>query len=346
MAATSFTPSYIGGLNAPANPPAAGGADYELFLRTFSGEVLATLRAMMVTEGRFTRKTVPPGANRVQFRQIGTGTAYRHIQGANILEDNDPSDSAALLSSINMGDHDVYLDRPIIAATLVDDWENVRASIDARQPIARELGKDLAIAIDKDRLHLVIKAAEGNLLSSHKNDISGWPSSGTVVTDANALTDGSALLDALRQIEEGFSTANVPDEGRHVALGPVAYNLLVQNQDLLNRDFNTDNGVFSDGTVFRAWGMALHKTTQVPTMAAAGTNPLGTGGVNGETYAQSASNGVAICWQEMGCVTAEASAINVQSEFRTERQAEFVLAKATVGHDILRPDFCGFVKTA
>ena len=328
------------------NPTSLGqineaGSDLALFLKLFSGEVLTTYRENLTTEGTVMTHTVPQGAKSSQFRLMGEGSVARHVAGKNVLVDDDP-DGAKYLTQIKQGEREVFLDRPLIAVTTVDNWEEARNSFQARQPIAMELARQLAKRTDRDRLLLMIKAA-GASLDSTSSYPTAWATSGTKVTDANAGTDGSALLDSIRQLEEAFSDADVPEMDRHVALKPSHYNLLVQNQDLLNRDFNTDNGIFSDGTVYRAWGMMLHKTTNIPT-----TNLLSDDqtGVNGEDYAVDARNTVAVAWQSEGFASAEAEAIGVEAEDKIELQGALILGKVVSGHEIIRPVNFGWIVTA
>lgn len=323
-----------------------GSDDLELFLKLFSGEVLLEMEPRLSTRNTISAKTVRPGSKSAQFRQMGSGTVFRHSAGDNLLSDTQTpvtgGSPEAYVQSLSQGEIEVFLDRPLLAAAVIDDWEQARNSFQARQPVARVLGRDLAKQVDLDRLRLMIRAAQGNL-TQDQSFAAGFATSGSVINDANSDTDGSALLDALRQAEEAFSDADIPEEERHVALKPAQYNLLVQNQDLLNRDFGSDNGVFSDGTVFRAWGMALHKTTNLPT---ADDSSLDQTGVNGELYQADARNTVAVCWQMEGFASAEAEAIAIQAENKIELQGLFIVAKNTVGHGILRPDHFVQIRTA
>ena len=132
--------------------------------------------------------------------------------------------------------------------------------------------------------------------------------------------------------------------GRFCALKPAQYNLLVQQQDLLNRDFGNTNGVFSDGTVYRAWGIELVKSTHVPTTSKT-TSTVGirngfTSGYGGDFTAT-----VATLWQKDG-VAMVRTGMSMESEYKIEYGGTLLLGKIATGHDVLRPKHCARIGTA
>jgi len=152
--------------------------------------------------------------------------------------------------------------------------------------------------------------------------------------DVNAATDGSVLLDQLRQVAEKFDTDEVPEEMRFVALPPAQYNLLVQNQDLLNRDFGGMNGIFSDGTVFKAWGMELMKSNHIPTTDTSGDGTVGIRGVN---YNIDATGTVAVCWQKDGLLGVRAPSMSMEKGRLIQYRGTLMVASVVTGYDTGRP---------
>jgi len=134
-------------------------------------------------------------------------------------------------------------------------------------------------------------------------------------------------------------------DSAHVALKPQQYHLLVENQDLLNRDYGGQNGIFADGTVFKAWGMELHPTTGLPT-GDFSTDTQYINGVHGENYAFDATNTVALCWIDRACGSATADMISVETEYMARYQADFILGKTTMGHAVLWPGGTAQIRTA
>lgn len=320
----------------------------EQFLTVFGGEVMVSFRKALVTNGAWMMKTVPDGFESVTYRQVGKANVKRHLSGQSLLLDFDATSPTPepLLTSMETGRLQVFLDRPLTASTLVDRWENRRNSFDTRQEVAQEIGKDLADQVDYERLLLVAKAAQGNLTQT-SDFISSIPTAGATLEDPNVATDGSALLDALKEASIFFHEANMLANGEkaYVALRPRQYSLLVENQDLLNRDYGGTNGIFSDGTVFKAWGMELRPTTGLPT-ADESSNILMTRGVHGENYAVDARNTVALCWIDKAFGSATADAISVESTYEHEYKADLISGDTSMGHTAIFPAGSFQIRTA
>lgn len=322
------------------------GGDYDaLYLTDFSGEIMGALRSNLVTEGRVLRKYVPPGKDSVQFRLMGSGAVKRHIYGKNLLVD-DASDGGKFMQKIPQGEIRAYLDRELTNTTFSETWEEERNSFESRGPFAMELGIDLAEQIDTERFLLMLKAATNALSAGFKANLpTGFPQTGQILTDSNYDTDGAALMAGLKSARQWFLEKKLGPGGQHVALAPAQYLNLVDNKDLLNRDFGGANGIYSQGEVYFAWGMMLHMTNNMPTTDYSSTADMATG-VNGEDYQVNATNTVAIAWHESCMGTCEAHGIGVEAEYKFELRGTPIVASATVGHEILRAEGFQQLRTA
>ena len=147
----------------------------------------------------------------------------------------------------------------------------------------------------------------------------------------------------LRQVAEAWDTADIPEEGRVAALSPAHYNLLVQNQDLLNRDFGGANGIYADGTVHKAWGIELIKSTHIPTTDTSGN---GTQGIRGTNYNIDASGTVACCWQKDAIAGVRAGSISMEKAYMIEYRGTLLISSLATGYDILRPKNLARIGTA
>ena len=74
--------------------------------------------------------------------------------------------------------------------------------------------------------------------------------------DPNAGTDGSALLDTIRGVVAQWNDRRVPDQERYCGLQDDQYDLLANNQYLLNRDFGGEM-ISVEESVIKAWGAEL-----------------------------------------------------------------------------------------
>lgn len=308
-------------------------------------------------------ETVPPGAESVQFPMIGDADTVRREVGKSILLDaptagnETPSQAGggAFVTGLNMGERRVFLDRPTVSAAFIDNFEAFSSTLEngGRAPVLEKLGYALGKDADIYGYRLIVKSStdttrSGGIDWSTTNLASEFvpPAAQNFIVDANAGTDGAALLDAIRSLTEQWDVDEVPDEGRHIALNPARYNLLVNNQDLLNRDFGGANGIFSDGTVFKAWGAELIKVkgSRLPTTD---TNAEGTDGIRGTNYNIDATNVVAVGWQDESIAIAKAGEMSLMTEdLRFEYDGVGVAAQMGYGLECFRPLGVGAISTA
>jgi len=351
------------------------GTDEALFIPVAADEVLLSYESKVIIDSRVMTKTAAQGAESTQFDMLGdASTIFREI-GKSILRDqtdgtnpnttpSSPGTGAKdFLSTVAQGRVKVFLDRPILGGPVFDDdFQKLLSTLanGGQAPILSKLG--YAIAKDADILAMLLML-KGAAPSSH-TDYINWGSTAVTeipneflpatpgdnwILDANAKTDGSALLDAIRQMTEFWDDNDVPEEGRHVVLRPAQYNLLVQNQDLLNRDFGGQNGIFSDGTVFRAWGAALVKSNLLPidaTYASVGrSSDIGIRNKFG--YDFDASNVAALGFQSDAFAKVRSAGMTLQvKDYGFEYGGTAMAAEMAMGHDIFRPIGLGAIATA
>lgn len=317
-----------------------------LFQDVFSGEVLTAFRKNLVTMGRWMTKTVAPNSESSSFRQVGKGKVRRHMSGQNVLLDETVK-SERIMNQIDTGTLKLYLDRPIMGVTTSDEWENARNQFDMRTEVADEIGKDLAERVDFERLLVCVKAAGGHLGTWTDQFVEDIPKVGQEIIEVNALTDGSSLLDAIKRLSEAYDADKMMRGTRYLALNSPQYNLLVQNQDLLNQDFSggRKNGVYAEGEVYKAWGITLLKTVELP-QADYSTDTDYMNGVHGLTYNIDASNVAGVSWIDMAVASAEANAISISDNYHDELQANLIIGKTSVGHAPIYPAGTGVIATA
>lgn len=332
------------------------GSSESLFLKVFAGEVVAAYEQKTGITRRFDMRPMAPGRKSVQVRGIGRAFTRRREVGKSLLSGNPagtnltPSgeaDTSTFLSQINQGEREIFADDPLLAAEFVDSWEEFKNAFDAQGHLARKMGEVLAVDNDKIGLRLVARSAllvdwsATSLPTEMQTSLAA-----NKVTNANARTDGSALLDSIRQLSEKWDDFEVPEEGRYLALRPAQYNLLVQNQDLLNRDFGGANGIFSDGTVYKAWNIELVKTNSLPitnltSMAAGSTGIRSTVGYNGDF-----SNVAAVGWQRDAIIGVRAGIAAMEKAYSVEHQGTLLVAKMAGGYDCVQPQGVGVIAIA
>lgn len=340
-----------------------------LFLKVFTGRVLTEFERRMAVLPRIEMLPMPPGSKSIQVPYVGRANTTRHEVGHNILTDqptstnitpSNPKGSApSHLADIPFGEREVFIDDPLKSKAFIDEWEQFKSQLSAQQRVARELGRILAEDNDVLALQLLSKAARPTADAGIDWSTSSLPSlfqpasdGAGLFTDANAATDGSVLLGKLQEVSEYFDAGRVPEEDRYVALAPAHYNLLVNNQDLLNRDFGGANGVFSDGTVFKAWGMTLVKSIAILDLLTTGIGEDGDSsaqstqtGVRGTLYNVNAVGTVAVCWQREAVVGVRGGSMGMVRQHLEHYGGDLLVAKLATGYECLRPKHAAVVGT-
>lgn len=307
-----------------------GGDALALFQTRFSGEVINSFLESTVMLPHVRSRTVGPGQKTVTFPGVGEVTAGYHARGEDLY---DPTNG--LVQNVRVGEADIQIDDLLVAGPVsINNLDEFLNHWDVRGPIAEKLGRRLARETDNRLMQLVILGAAQ--ATGITNDHPG----GLIVTDLDSDTNGASLADSIRDVMQNFDEKDVPDEGRFVVLKPAQYNLLVEQTDLINRDFGNATGSLQQGVIRTVWGATILKSNHLPQANIAA--------VTGErnTYAVDASNTTAICFQSEAVGHAMAMGVATEMEYRMSHQANFMLAKMAVGSDYLRPSCCAQIQTA
>jgi hypothetical protein len=245
----------------------ASGDVRALFLTTWSGELLMQFERMNWIDRIFPRKTLR-GAKTTEWRAMGRIPAVFHATGNDVFEDGEAD-------AFNHVKRPVTLDDLLLAATFVDELDEIRSEFDERQPYTMELANALARTYDVFGIRALIRGARTNITNSATlvpADMTGGAGDGGFVglVDLAGVGDtpavrGGILLDALFAAQQLLDEKDVPEMDRFAPLKPVHYNYLTRNRELIDRDFgNEGNGVFFDGTVFIGAGFGFIKTNNIP----------------------------------------------------------------------------------
>jgi len=341
-------------------------ATNDMFLKLFSGEVLASFERSTVMQGKVRERNIS-GQKSAQFPMIGRASASGyHTPGQEIVP-----------SSILHAEKTIAIDGLMFASTFVDDWEDMVSHYEVRSAYAKELGATLGFNYDQQLLrNLILTAREQNEL--HKTDegtSDGTPSGAIdstqkptavkenqIVNTAFQLKDSldatsgvadfasgnaddvaakaDALATAIFEAQAKFDNAYVPEtEEKFCILRPKDYyDLLSGTQtsgfSVINRDYN-GSGSYADGTVLKIGGVTILKSPNLP-----GTNiadPGSTTDINGYHFGDfSGTVGVIFSADAIGVV--RLLGLGVQTDYQVERQGTLMVARQSIGIGSLRPE--------
>lgn len=329
-----------------------GGSDRnELFLRVFSGEVLAKYQAKLVLAPLVRNRTIAVGKS-ATFPIYGKATAAWHSPGQNILQE-----SANMMTDFRFGERVIALDNMLTANTLIHDVDELMNHWDIRGPIAQELGYALARAMDGFAMRTMIAAS---LATNPISDTSGNGtalSGQTITTGTAGSVTGAQILSSLYEAQIALDNKDVPEEGRFCLLRPEQYGELLAQAGVsgtafrFSSDFNSGSVNAGMGTAapIEVAGFKVLKTPLFPrdvanehSNAVFGNSNIANDvfGASGAGYGQEAAStdywGVCGHADAIGCV--KKLDVTTEMERKIEYQGTLVVSKVMAGFGILRPE--------
>lgn len=295
-----------------------------LFLKVWSGEVLATFQRENKMLGMTNVRTISSGKS-AQFPVIGTTSASYHTPGNEIVG-----------TSVKHAEKTINIDDLLVSSAFIANIDEAKSHYDVRSTYTSEMGRALANTVDKNLLQLAVLSAQASAT------ITGG-SGGTEITDADANTNATSLIASIFECAQALDEKDVPSEDRFCVVKPDVYYQIVQNDKILNRDFGANgNGVYADGTVIKVAGINIVKSNTAVTAFA--DNSSAVSGTN-NTYNVDAQHVVATVFHKSAIGTVKLLDLGVESEFDIRRQGSLMVAKMALGHGILRPESATLIKT-
>lgn len=374
MAYSISSPNRFG-----TNAANTGAGVDELFLKVFSGEVLTTFEETNLMMGLHRVRTIASGKT-AQFPVTGVASAKYHTPGESILNDDNGANSQ-YLSSINHGEVTISIDGVLTSSAFIADIDEAKNHYDVRGIYSTEIGRALAYHADRAVLRTIIAGARrdkdrfgttaGDSAAKAASKYLGGvidieatgDESGTILTSegsyggtsGNNDTRGGRLYDGIFKAANLMDNKNVSREGRYCILSPDNYyQLLTQNKDAINRDFNPEgNGSLSGGELVEVAGIRILKSTHLPTGAADANEIFADAAVNNSVFESTGTFGAGtgygnvsfehtqgIVFQTEGVGSVKLMDLSMESEYFMERMGTLMLAKYAMGHGVLRPECC------
>jgi hypothetical protein len=301
------------------------GDDNALFLKVFSGEVLAAFQRRNQMLDMTMVRTISQGKS-AQFPAIGKTTAAYHTAGNEITG-----------SVIKKNERVITIDDLLISDSFIAQIDEAKNHYDVRSIYSTEMGNALARTVDQHVLQLAILAAQASATVNGENG-------GAVITDADAKTNAASLITSIFDAVQTLDEKDVPEDDRFCIVPPSTYYNIVENDKILNRDFGGTNGVYADGTVLKVAGVNIVKSN---TAVAAFTDQSGASSTGeNNTYNGDFSNTAAVVFHKSAIGTVKLMDLAMESEYDIRRQGTLMVAKMALGHGILRPEAAVEIQTA
>ena len=302
------------------------GDDNALFLKLFSGEVLAAFAKQNKMLPMTSVRSISQGKS-AQFPVFGrAASAEYHTPGNEITG-----------QVIQQNEKIITIDDLLISHSFISELDEAKVHFDYRSIYSKEMGEALARKIDEHLLQLVVLAARSSATTNGTG-------SGNVIVDADANTNAASLITSIFEAAEDLDNDNVPSEDRFCVMTPNLYYNLVQNDKILNRDFGGQNGVYSDGSVLKVAGINIVKSNTATT-AFTDQSGASTSGQN-NTYTGNFSTTQCVVFHKSAVGTVKLKDLKMESEYDIRRQGTLMVGKLAYGHGILRPESAVEIKTS
>ena len=301
------------------------GDDNALFLKVFSGEVLAAFARRNQMLGMSMVRTISQGKS-AQFPALGKTTASYHTPGNEITG-----------KVINKNERVITIDDLLISDSFIAQIDEAKNHYDVRSIYSTEMGNALARTVDQHVLQLAILAAQASATVNGENG-------GAVITDADAKTNAASLITSIFDAVQTLDEKDVPEDDRFCIVPPSTYYNIVENDKILNRDFGGTNGVYADGKVLKVAGINIVKSNTAVSAFTDQSGASSTGENN--TYNGDFSNTAAVVFHKSAIGTVKLMDLAMESEYDIRRQGTLMVAKMALGHGILRPEAAVEIQTA
>lgn len=238
----------------------------------------------------------------------------------------------------------VVVDTTVYARNNVSQLGDIQTDFNVRAEIGRDHGKEIAKFFDEAFLIQGIKGAYAAAPTGLNNAIGGGLNS--ALAAANDELDPDKLYKAISDLLTEQEEADVDIEDSTIFVRPTQYQVLLNNDKLLDRDFSMDNGDFANGRFKALRGARVVSTARIPTAAITGHHLSNTENSNAYDVSVAEAKAVAIIMQPQSLLAAEALPLNSDIWYNREEKQWFIDSSLAFGVTNRRPDLCAVVNKA
>lgn len=241
--------------------------------------------------------------------------------------------------TVKFGRVGVTVDTTIIARANRSQLNEFQTDFNARAEIGKDHGKEMGKKFDEAMLIQAIKGAYQ--AAPVTPDYNGAFGAGIVETLAAAgdELDPDLLYERISRIIVAQQENDIDTDESAVFLRPTEFDVLINHDKLVNREFSVDNGDFAQGTLKCIKGVPLVMTTRIPTSVI--TNHL-----LGAAYNVNAAEAdtVAVVTHPQSLLVGETIPLTSDVWFDKKERQWFIDSFAAYGASPRRADVSGVVR--
>lgn len=332
MALPSWTPTHPNQQNQTGDVNA-------LIIEEFTGIVEHTIKRKQVLAPFIPMRTVR-----------GTNTLTNYAVGQTELGKVTAGQEPDVTAGPDISRNTLVVDTHVYARNAIALLEVFQSTIDIRREIAIEHGEKLSKFTDQSFFIQAVKAARA-ADSSYSGGTSGKPggfSGGNVETLAASAdaTDGTKMYKAISNLFAKMETKDVqPNTDNFVlALTPQAFYAMLDAEQIINGTYITSDGASVSGMVFKAFGVPVVKSNNIPTTQI--SNHLLSNGANGNAYDGDFRGVVAVLLSPKALMAGETIPLTSDLFYDKLRKSWYIDSDRSFGVAPNRNEYAGVVQFA
>lgn len=325
MALDSYTIVRPGQVNATGDINATA-------IEEYTGIVESTITRKSQLEGFIPRRTLK-GTNQATSFGVGESTLQAITPGQ--IPDG----------TVNkFGKRSVTVDTVILARDVFPLLEVFQTSYDARSEVGMEHGKKIAKFTDQAFFIQAIKSAQ--LTAPTYGFTSGGWGGGTQVTMSGSSDhlDPAKLYAYVNDLFTGMEQKDVDPRTDDILLTvqPREFNTLLQNEQLIDTNYMTSQGVSVQAHILKAYGCPVINSNNLPAFSTISSHLLSNAG-NSNAYDGDFTKVVAVAFSPRALLAAETIPLTTAVFWDDISKHWFVDAYLSFGVTPNRPDYAGLV---
>jgi hypothetical protein len=295
-----------------------------LMLDLYGGEVIGAFETATLFRDKHQSKTLAKGKS-FKFPAIWRAGGGYHTPGTELTG-----------RKINHTEIVVTPDDKLVSDVFVSDIDELLNHYDVRQPYMSEMGQYLARHYDANVLRTILKAARSGALFT-------GDAGGSAVVNANLLTSGTDLIDAVSAAKQAMDEKDVPVNSMPVyaAFKAAQWYLMARTDKNLNRDTNGSDASIRSMKLTTIDDIQVLKTNIANEVFGVDNTgaPYSTAGDEKfipSYYRAKFGTTAGVVWTPMAACSALVEDVKFQIEDQPRKQGALMIAALTTGTRTLR----------
>jgi hypothetical protein len=306
----------------------------DLLLEQYGGEVESQFKKSAIMR-QYAKVRPVRGTDTITNNRVGRTTLKALTPGVRPAGETTPFGKVSLT-----------VDTVVLARDNRSMLNDLQTHFDARMELAQDHGKELGFFFDQAFIIMGIKGSKATAPvlgdgTASKQSI-GAGKNATLASAGDEL-DPDKLAKAIQGIIVSMEEEEIPVEELVVFVRPTHFQVLLDNNKLMSRDFAAGNGDYAKGIIYEINGARIVKTARIPKAAITGHFLSNSGNSNAYDVSATEAKAVAVILHPKSLLAGETIPLTSDIWFNREEKQWFIDSFLAFGVSVNRPDVCGAV---